>query len=68
MQVSQSAKLFQERAGLVPTRRAPVRRDSLDLNAVHGYPLAPPLPDPAKVPDPGADQGAAEIWPPGATI
>ena len=66
---SRSAKLFLERAGLVPTLRGPLPSHDAESSAVHGLTLQSPLPLPEfqKVlrGDPSPDRGATQEWPNG---
>lgn len=68
MKISRGAIWFQERAGLVETRRGPLTAAAPTLNLVNtAYALAPPLPLPEVLLPlqgcPQPDRGYSEIWP-----
>ncbi len=69
MILSKGSNLYLERAGLVPTRRGPVRAYAPALNPAHRYPLSPPLPYPellgATQGSPPPDRGLTTVWPHG---
>jgi hypothetical protein len=68
MAKSKSSRLFQERAGLRPTRRKPVPVFDGERHPVHTLPLPCPLPAPGLVSngDPAPDRGTTlEPWPHG---
>jgi len=70
MEISQSARLYQERKGLRVTRRGPGPRLGLADNLVHQVPTEPPLPSPGLVPlqngHPAPDAGRIQSWPHGS--
>jgi hypothetical protein len=68
MSISQSSKLFLERAGLRPTYRAPTAEFVPGDSAIHDITLADPMPraDFVSDGDPPPDRaGAIEPWPNG---
>ena len=66
---SKSAKLFQERSGLIRTIRGPLPYYVIGANKAHDVPVQAPLPLPQllglKQGDPSPDRGAAQEWPHG---
>lgn len=72
MPTSRSARPFQERAGLVPTRRTPMPRADFGTSKLVDYPLVPPFPIPERLlsgqGDPPPDRaGDTQQWPYGDT-
>lgn len=67
MTISKASKFYLERAGILMTERGPRAHLSPTLNAVHFYPLKPPLPNPVFLQDengnPSPDRASTRIWP-----
>ena len=70
MEISRSARLYEERKGLRVTRRGPGPRLGLKDNLVHQIPMEPPLPLPDLLPlqngHPPPDAGRIDVWPHGS--
>ncbi len=49
MTASRSARSYQERAGLIHTRRGPLPQIRVEDNKAHDYPLTVPLPLPGLI-------------------
>ncbi len=68
--VSRSAKYFQERRGLIPTRRGPAPHYAHSNQDAHRMPVPAPLPLPQLLVrlqgTPCPDTGKAQVWPHGA--